>query len=461
MQDRAFLDEFFSFTTVEGHTSITGGASILLQSRLQIEHQFKLSEVLSANHAAARFFEDSKPGATPQHSGFELVCQLTRNKLTHSLNGNTTGPMYIQLDKLLPTTEVVLHPKPPHTQAESQSSTLTSQPSALTFRLQSPHFVARPNTQALLSTTPSTLYTRQELLSFRKVTHPTTTPFGFPKLSPSKSFAASAHGLRLRTACKRHAQTTPPFTGTACAALPPNSKRTGRRVKVFYPRGMVKFYSRPKRKRPTQNSRIRLSQPDNPRTPPPRGMPGISSEIRKECPPKASGYNASCRGPLRAEARRAFRSWRAGCKQTVEGGADSLFPTRGQSTKATPRRAKWFRETIWKQETAPRNRKPKVTKNKITPPLAYKSKLRIGSLNVQGLAETLKLKTIIQVMSEHNLDVVMLSETRSTSYYSYSSEGHLVILSGNHRDKFAGVGAVIHPRLRPHLSDVLNSSPYL
>ena len=64
----------------------------------------------------------------------------------------------------------------------------------------------------------------------------------------------------------------------------------------------------------------------------------------------------------------------------------------------------------------------------MTPPLAYHSKLRIGSLNVQGLAETLKLKTIIQIMSEHNLDVVMLSETRSTSYYSYSSEGHLVIL---------------------------------
>ena len=139
----------------------------------------------------------------------------------------------------------------------------------------------------------------------------------------------------------------------------------------------------------------------------------------------------------------------------MEGGADSLFPTHSPSTKATPRRAKWFRETIWKQETAPRNKRPKVTKNKITPPLAYHSKLRIGSLNVQGLAETLKLKTIIQIMSEHNLDVVMLSETRSTSYSSYSSEGHLVILSGNQRDKFAGVGAVIHPRLRPHLSDVL------
>ena len=133
----------------------------------------------------------------------------------------------------------------------------------------------------------------------------------------------------------------------------------------------------------------------------------------------------------------------------------ALFPTHSQSTKATPRRAKWFTGTIWKQETAPRNKRPKVSKNKITPPLAYNSKLRIGSLNVQGLAETLKLKTIIQIMSERNLDVVMLSETRSTSYYSYSSEGHLVILSGNQRDKYAGVGKVIHPKLRPHLSDVL------
>ena len=74
------------------------------------------------------------------------------------------------------------------------------------------------------------------------------------------------------------------------------------------------------------------------------------------------------------------------------------------------------------------------------------------------MAETLKLKSIIQIMNERNLDVVMLSETRSTSYYSYTSEQHLVILSGNTRDKHAGVGAVIHPRLRPHLADVLQVS---
>ena len=58
-------------------------------------------------------------------------------------------------------------------------------------------------------------------------------------------------------------------------------------------------------------------------------------------------------------------------------------------------------------------------------------------------------------MEEHNLDVIMLSETRSTSYYSYTSENHLVVLSGNTRDKHAGVGAVVHPRVRPHLADIV------
>ena len=359
MQDRVFLDECFSFSTIEGHTSFTGGASILLPVQQQIEHQFQLSEVLSAKHAAARFFEDSKPGATPQHRGYDLVCQLTNNKLMHSLNGNTTKPICIQLDNLLPTTEAGFRPQPSHNQANSQSSYHSSQSSTFTYRLQSPNFATRPNNQALLSTTPSTSYTIQELLSLRKATQPSTPPFGFPKLSSSKSSAASAQGVRSRMACKRHTQTTPPFTGAACAALPLNSKRTGRRVKLFYPKGMVKFYSRPKRKRPFQNSRIRLNQPDNPRTPPPRGMPGISSEIRKECPPRASGSNASCRGPLRAEARRAFRSWRAGCKQTVEGGADSLFPTHSQSTKATLRRAKWFREQFGSKTQLPETKDPK------------------------------------------------------------------------------------------------------
>ena len=81
--------------------------------------------------------------------------------------------------------------------------------------------------------------------------------------------------------------------------------------------------------------------------------------------------------------------------------------------------------------------------------------MRIGSLNVQGFADTLKLKSALQVMAGHRIDVLLLSETKSTSYYSYVSEGHLVILSGNTRDKHAGVGAIISPHLRPYLMDVI------
>ena len=81
-----------------------------------------------------------------------------------------------------------------------------------------------------------------------------------------------------------------------------------------------------------------------------------------------------------------------------------------------------------------------------------------GSLNVQGFADTLKLKNAIQLMSEHRFDVLFLSETRATSYYSYISEDHMVVLSGNTRDKHAGVGAIIAPSVRPHLLDILQLS---
>ena len=61
-------------------------------------------------------------------------------------------------------------------------------------------------------------------------------------------------------------------------------------------------------------------------------------------------------------------------------------------------------------------------------------------------------------MSEHNLDVIILTETKSTAYYSYTSEQHLVIQSGNHKDKYAGIGAIIHSKIRPYLADVIQVS---
>ena len=109
-----------------------------------------------------------------------------------------------------------------------------------------------------------------------------------------------------------------------------------------------------------------------------------------------------------------------------------------------------------------RRKKAKKIKNlPTTTPLDYGSSLRFGGLNVQGFADTLKLKNAIQLMEEHRLDVLFLSETKSTSYYSYISEQYLVILSGNHKQKNAGVGAIVSPRVRPHLLDVIQCSPRL
>ena len=61
-------------------------------------------------------------------------------------------------------------------------------------------------------------------------------------------------------------------------------------------------------------------------------------------------------------------------------------------------------------------------------------------------------------LPEHNLDVIILTETKSTAHYSYTSEQHLVIQSGNHKDKCAGIGAIIHPKIRPYLADVIQVS---
>ena len=146
----------------------------------------------------------------------------------------------------------------------------------------------------------------------------------------------------------------------------------------------------------------------------------------------------AARGTGRKPRRRAYRQWCRHHNQGLDRGADSPGPLRLESTKATPKRSKWFQQALHWQEGAPRRKKPAKAEPKTTPPLSYNSKLRVGALNVQGLADTLKVKSSAQLMQEHNLGAIMLSETRSTSYYSYLSQQHLVILSGNTRDKYAG-----------------------
>ena len=93
-----------------------------------------------------------------------------------------------------------------------------------------------------------------------------------------------------------------------------------------------------------------------------------------------------------------------------------------------------------------------------TPPLEYASRIKIACLNVQNFAETLKLKAAICLMKEHHLGLLILTETKSTQYYSYNSEGYLIVLSGTSKDKHGGVGAIVAPWMRPALLDVLQIS---
>ena len=114
------------------------------QSNSRLSTNFNFLKCSLPSMQQRRFFEDSKPGATPQHRGYDLVCQLTNNKLMHSLNGNTTKPICIQLDNLLPTTEAGFRPQPSHNQANSQSYTTQVSPQLLLTGYKAPTLLQDP-----------------------------------------------------------------------------------------------------------------------------------------------------------------------------------------------------------------------------------------------------------------------------------------------------------------------------
>ena len=72
-----------------------------------------------------------------------------------------------------------------------------------------------------------------------------------------------------------------------------------------------------------------------------------------------------------------------------------------------------------------------------------------------------KLHRLIALMKERSLSVLFLSETRSTSYHYFLSEGYLCYFNGSPKQKGAGVGAIIAPAFRPYLLDVKQFSERL
>ena len=323
-------------------------------------------------------FLPTPPPKPASSAGYDLVKQARLNKQAHIANGNTT----------------------------------------LSISWSGTQLVAKPVISlSYLLPLPSSVYHRALPLQARPQHSPEARPDCLPFVTASP-------------------QTTPLLQGSAQTAHP--HTRSGRRVSFLDHTGIRHFYKPPKpkvrgptfHKHPGSNGISGIHNLNTSRAPPPRGTPG-AEQADEECPPKAKEPHAQSRGANRRRARRAlYRSWRRQCKQCLVHGAGSRTPVPSQLTKATPR-AKWFRQAmLWQHTVQTRHkRKKKVTQLPTTPPLPYRTKLRIGSLNVQGFADTLKLKSALQ--------------------------GHLVILSGNTRDKHAGVGAIISPHLRPYLMDVI------
>ena len=280
----------------------------------------------------------------------------------------------------------------------------------------------------------------------------------------SLTFSAATYSRDFLLSCRSlfKGQDHDPLITTQVQCTAPSadpSKRTGRRIRMFSSNGAVFFRKKPKQKtrgiREFNNSTQR-------RSPPPRGAPGTPPRGYEECPQHTKVAKEVPRGTVKRRLRRrAYRRW---CRHFNERAVKGLGPPHPAALgpqRAAQNRARWFRHSLLWQDTMRRKKTKKITNLPTTTPLDYGSSLRFGGLNVQGFADTLKLKNSIQLMEEHRLDVLFLSETKSTSYYSYTSEQYMVILSGTHKQKNAGVGAIISPRVRPHLLDVIQCSPRL
>ena len=85
-----------------------------------------------------------------------------------------------------------------------------------------------------------------------------------------------------------------------------------------------------------------------------------------------------------------------------------------------------------------------------------KLRLRIVTWNVQGLRTSAKYDQLLSVMLQYKVDILMMQETWQTTSSTFLKptptippQTFLVLLSGEEPDKFAGVGFIIAPRIRP------------
>eukprot|EP00969_Alexandrium_andersonii_P307677 13600780-Alexandrium_andersonii.AAC.1 len=79
--------------------------------------------------------------------------------------------------------------------------------------------------------------------------------------------------------------------------------------------------------------------------------------------------------------------------------------------------------------------------------IRYAAKLRVATLNVRSLYHSTVQKQIRDYMRQHNIDVIMMQETRAPQTTQFCSDDYLYVLCGSgHKRGYAGVGFVVGPR---------------
>ena len=238
--------------------------------------------------------------------------------------------------------------------------------------------------------------------------------------------------------------------------------RTGRRKTFINPQGTKIFYS--KRSPRKTNSRFQNSLTAEKPTPPHRGTPGTTQVVDEECkpldPPIESLLGWGSR--FRRLRRMYYRRWKKTARDNILSvGLGNLPVKGGQPLRAVQSYAhqgksiaKQFRDLVLKQALFCTRKNPQ-RKPQATPPVGYDMVYKVGTQNVQGMAELLKHQAVLQLRQEYNLDVLFLTETHSKSYYSFHSEGHLFVVNGNHQDRWSGVTAVIAPHILPYVKNIV------
>ena len=342
----------------------------------------------------------------PHHSSFSEVLQAIRNKIEHAITGDTTT---IYLEDLIP-----------HNPQNIIS---------LANHLEPPPIP------------------KQTFLAL-KPPKPSTAPTSLPLLNPRKK-PSSRTGARkaIRTISGDKVYKKPRLLLKSTGLRPSATK-----ARDGYSQGAIP----PSRNSINNSFRNSFREPISKPTPPPRGAPGASAI--EECPGTPLGIGTSGRR-LR---RRLFRVWRRSPGVRIRLGplGKGLVKRRVPQNAAARRTAGTTTAEIFKQILAQET--PNPTKHPPQPyTIGYSKKLRVGTQNVQGMAEILKHQQVITMMRQQTLDILVLTETRGKSYYTYNSEGYLFIVSGSVQDPYAGVTIVVAPRLRPYIQDVTQHSPRL